>query len=226
VPSERIRVAPFPTPTFAGPESVPNQPPRLAGEYLFYPAQFWPHKNHANLLHALRLLRERDKLDLSLALTGSDKGNQPFVRDLASSLNLIDHVHFLGFVSREELASLYRHAFALTFVTFFGPDNLPPLEAFAVGCPVVASDVSGAREQLGDAALLVDPRSPEQIADAVLSLRRDPALRARLIQRGKDRASNVSARGYVDTILKWLDEFEPVRRCWPPGVNRSSRRPR
>jgi glycosyltransferase involved in cell wall biosynthesis len=223
VPRERIRVAPFPTPTFAEAELASSAPPAVSGQYLFYPAQFWPHKNHANLLQALRLLRERDQLDLSLVFTGSDKGNEPFIRELVSRLNLTDRVHFLGFVPRETLASLYRHAFALTFLTFFGPDNLPPLEALAAGCPVIASDVTGAREQLGDAALLVDPRSPEQIADAVLALHRDPARRAGLIQRGKDRASNLSARGYVDTVVTWLDEFEPVRRCWPPGVNRLSR---
>jgi glycosyltransferase involved in cell wall biosynthesis len=223
VPRERIRLIPHPTPTFATEAKPSAAHPAVAGEYIFYPAQFWPHKNHINLLGALDLLRTRDGLDLRLVLTGSDKGNETFVRETATRLGLADHVHFLGFVSTGELASLYRHALALTYVTFFGPENLPPLEAFASGCPVVASDVAGAREQLGDAALLVDPRSPEQIADAVSSLRRDPDLRARLVERGAARALRSTPAHFVDAMESWLDDFEGVRRCWPPGAYRAAK---
>ncbi len=52
-------------------------------------------------------------------------------------------------------------------MTFFGPENLPPLEAFALKCPVIASNVSGSEEQLGDAAILVNPVNPEEIAQAI-----------------------------------------------------------
>ncbi len=224
VPRERIRLMPHPTPAFAtrvadAPASRP-----VAGDYLFYPAQFWPHKNHVNLLHALDLLRRQDHLDLSLVLTGSDQGNLAHVRSTASALGLADHVRILGFVPQEELAALYRHAFALAYVTFFGPENLPPLEAFAAGCPVVASDVPGAREQLGDAALLVDPRSPEKIAAAVKSLFADRALRDGLVVRGLQRAQLNTAEAFVAGVDRWLDEFEPVRRCWPSGVYAAGKR--
>jgi glycosyltransferase involved in cell wall biosynthesis len=199
-------------------EARSSQPARVVeGDYLFYPAQFWPHKNHVNLLHALRLLRDRG-LDLSLALTGSDKGNLPFIRDTAARLGLTPHVRWLGFVTNDQLISLYRHAAALTYVTFFGPENLPPLEAFAAGCPVVASDVAGAREQLADAALLVDPRRPEEIAAAVERLRADPTLRAALIERGFERARRSTPAGFVAAVIAWLDDFEGVRRNWPSGV--------
>lgn len=217
VPRERIRLLPHPTPSFMA-ETRSSQAARVVeGDYLFYPAQFWPHKNHVNLLHALRLLRDRG-LDLSLALTGSDKGNLPFIRDTAARLGLTPHVRWLGFVTNDQLISLYRHAAALTYVTFFGPENLPPLEAFAAGCPVVASDVAGAREQLADAALLVDPRRPEEIAAAVERLRADPTLRAALIERGFERARRSTPAGFVAAVIAWLDDFEGVRRNWPSGV--------
>jgi glycosyltransferase involved in cell wall biosynthesis len=224
VAAERIRILPHPTPSFAldvvgtsgtRPVLAPAEP------YLFYPAQFWPHKNHVNLLEAVRLLREGDGLPLMLALSGSDQGNQSFVRETADRLGVVDAVRWLGFVSRDDLVGLYRHALALTYVTFFGPENLPPLEAFALGCPVIASDVAGAREQLGDAAVLVDPRSPEQIADAVRRLFADPTERAALIERGRARARRFTSREFVAGVLTWLDEFAPVRRCWPSGPVRS-----
>jgi glycosyltransferase involved in cell wall biosynthesis len=218
IPRERIRLMPHPTPVLGA--AVPDEIPArvVSGEYLFYPAQFWAHKNHVNLLLALRILREHHGLDVSLALTGSDKGNQPFVEKTARELGLADHVRFLGFVSRAQMRAVYRDALALTYVTFFGPENLPPLEAFAAGCPVVASDVAGAREQLGEAALLVDPTSPEQIAAAVVRVRSEPGLRERLIRAGAARARLHTAADFVRGVQGWLDEFEGVRRCWPSGA--------
>lgn len=216
---ERIRLMPHPTPHLGDGNGGASRPRLIGGDYIFYPAQFWPHKNHVNLLLALRILRERHGFDVSLALAGADQGNLAFVRQTARDLGLTDHVHFLGFVSREDLAVLYRDALALTYVTFFGPENLPTLEALASGCPVVASDVAGAREQLGDAALIVDPKEPEQIAAAVARIRSEPGLRQRLIDAGAARARMHTAGDFVAGIEKWLDEFEAVRRCWASGAN-------
>jgi glycosyltransferase involved in cell wall biosynthesis len=221
VAPERIRILPHPTPSFAlaaaaGPGgSRPASAP--AGEYLYYPAQFWPHKNHVNLLEALGILRQRHGLPLTLALSGADHGNLAFVKEAADRVGVADAVRWLGFLSRQDLVGMYRHALALTYVTFFGPENLPPLEAFALGCPVVASDVSGAREQLGDAALLVDPRDPEQIAAAVQRLHGQPAERALLVERGHARARRFTSGDFVAGVVAWLDEFAPIRSCWPSG---------
>ena len=147
-------------------------------------------------------------------LVGSDKGNLTYVRKCAELHNLQKQVHFAGFVSRQELAALYRNALALTFVSFFGPDNLPPLEAFALGCPVIAANVSGAREQLGQAALLVDPKEPRAIAEAVLRLHHRPELREDLIELGRERARQFTGKQYIEAILQIIDDFEPIRRCW------------
>jgi glycosyltransferase involved in cell wall biosynthesis len=219
VPPERVRLVPHPTPRFAL-NALKGNDKRILTEYhipegyLFYPAQFWPHKNHVGLLQAVRLLRERDDLIFPVVLVGSDKGNLQYVRRVVDRLNLSNQVHFLGFVPQNDLVELYRHAFALTYLTFFGPENLPPLEAFAMGCPVVASNVSGAQEQLGDAALLVDPKDEEQIALAIKSLYKDPLLRQALVQRGLERATSWTGDDFVESICSILDEFEPVRRCW------------
>jgi len=147
-------------------------------------------------------------------LVGSDKGNVNHVKRWVNELGLEKQVRFLGFVPQEDLISLYRNAFALTYLTFFGPENLPPLEAFALSCPVVASDVSGAREQLGDAALLVDPANPAACAQAIKSLHDDPALRDVLIERGLERASRWTGRDFVRGVFSIFDEFEAIRRCW------------
>jgi glycosyltransferase involved in cell wall biosynthesis len=216
--AERVRVVPFPVTPFAlGETVIPAsvvQQHDIDTPYLFFPAQFWPHKNHVALLHALKLLRERDSLNIEVVFCGSDKGNLAHVRQTAQELGLENHVRFLGFVTREELYALYRNAFALVYPSMFGPDNLPPLEAFAIGCPVIAACVSGAVEQMGDAALLFDPRREEEIASAVLRLHTEPALKNTLVEKGRERALRWKAQDYLREIMAMYDEFELYRRCW------------
>ena len=219
VPPERIKVLPLPTPQFALNPAPRNEKYirdkyNLKDDYLYYPAQFWPHKNHANLLLAVKLLKDKYDLKFAVVFTGSDKGNKEYITEMVAKLGISQQVHFLGFIPQEDLVSLYQNAFALTFMSFFGPDNLPPLEAFALGCPVVASKVSGATEQLQDAALLVDPKDPEHIALAIKSLWDDMNLRQTLVQRGFLRASEWRQEDYIKGIFSILDEFAAIRRCW------------
>jgi glycosyltransferase involved in cell wall biosynthesis len=209
---ERVLVLPHPTPEFArraaaSPTRV--SAPAIPAPYLLYPAQYWSHKNHATLLRALAKLPE-----YTLACVGSDKGYLDHVRGLARDLGVLERVRFLGFVETDHLAALYQGAHALVYLSFFGPENLPPLEAFALSCPVVQADVPGAREQLGDAALLVPPTDAAAAADAVRRCE-DPALRAGLIEAGRETAAGYTSDAYVRGVLDFLDEFEPVRSCWP-----------
>jgi glycosyltransferase involved in cell wall biosynthesis len=106
------------------------------------------------------------------------------------------------------------HALALAYVSFFGPENLPPLEAFGLGCPVLAADVDGASEQLGDAALLVSPADEDAIASGLLRLHREEGLRMSLIERGRARAVAYTTDDYVTGMLGILDELEPKVRTW------------
>ncbi|MHC5673364.1 glycosyltransferase family 4 protein [Nostoc sp.] len=218
VSSEKIKVIPLPTPQLTISSNFSNsdilEKYNLPSKYLFYPAQFWSHKNHIGLLLGIKFLKEKYALQFPLVLVGSDQGNESYVREMVKKLDLSNQVYFLGFVPQEDIAPLYRNAFALTFITFFGPDNLPPLEAMALGCPVIASNVSGAKEQLGDAALLVNPKQPEEIAKAIKSLWEDTVMRQTLIERGFKRACKWTTKDYVKEIFSILDDFEGIRRCW------------
>lgn len=223
VSSDCIRILPHPTPRVA-PDATPSDGKQVLAKYnlpdgyLFYPANFWSHKNHVGLLLAVKLLSDKYNLVFPVVFVGSDHGNLQYIKQRVAKLNLSTQVHFLGFIPREDLLSLYRNAFALTYLTFFGPENLPPLEAFALGCPVIASNVSGAQEQLGDAALLVDQKDQNQIALAIKSLHEDRLLRHTLIQRGLERAHRWTGKDYVKGVFSILDEFEPIRRCWGKDV--------
>jgi glycosyltransferase involved in cell wall biosynthesis len=214
-----VIVNPLPAPTFAAENRYHAIPDvrnkyRIRRDFLIYPAQFWPHKNHINLLMALAILKRKRGMAIEMVFTGSDMGNAGYVLGQISELGLHDQVHVLGFVPREDLRALYSNALALTFPSFLGPDNIPPLEAFALGCPVAASRVSGAQEQLGDAALLFDPSDPDDIASAIGTVLEDNQLRARMTQKGLEIAKMRTPQKYIAQICDILDKFASIRRCW------------
>ena len=215
---DRLVRLPMPTPTFAtdAPHADPGEVLRVHGlstPFLFYPAQFWAHKNHYNALRALAMLNQRRSVAFELVLVGSDKGQLEHVRATAAALGVGDRVRDLGFVEIEELVALYRSAHALLYLSFFGPENLPPLEALALGCPVVCADVPGMREQLGEGARYAAPTDVEAIVAAVEGLD-DKTARARQLAAGLAIASERTASGYVQRVLDELDAFEPIRRNW------------
>ena len=216
IDQNRIKIVPFPTPSFCNKENnIRFEIQKNENEeYLLYPAQFWPHKNHIVLLLVLKILREKHNQNYKLIFTGSDKGNLHFIKEKICELGLLDDVIIHGFISYNELAFLYEKAFALVFPSFFGPDNLPPLEAFSFGCPVIAANVPGAKEQLGDGALFVDPTNEEEIADAVKLLKENTNLREKLIFKGRQRAGKWTAVDYVQEVFKTVKEFEKYRRSW------------
>lgn len=219
LPPERFRLLSHPTPNI---ERVPTEDEvervlekyQLSRGYLFYPAQFWAHKNHVNLLLALRELKETFGQERHLVLVGSDQGNLENVRWRTQRLGLEEQVHFLDFIPREDIIALYCGAFALTYVSLFGPENLPPLEAFKCGCPVISAKVRGAQEQYGEAALVVDGLVPEEIALAVIRLEQEAGLRQSLIKNGQQRADAYKGVDYVRDVIKIFDEFENIRRNW------------
>ncbi len=214
-----VRVIPFPTPSFVRDKAEleidrGELPAGITGEFLFYPAQYWAHKNHLHLLEAVQILYREHQWNGMLVCCGSDKGNLSYLKARTTEFGIVDRVRFLGFVKQSELIALYRHAAALTFVSYFGPDNLPPLEAFALGCPVIASAIEGADEQLGSAALYVNPDSPSEIARAVLRLKNEQGLREKLTTAGKVRASAFTADDYAARIIDLLDSLELRFSCF------------
>lgn len=190
-PVEKIFVLPYIPPRYIF-ENCPSKDFAtkywLPRKYLLYPAQFWEHKNHARLFEAVSKVKMRLP-DIRLVLVGSLENRHRALSQTVEDLGLRDHVIFLGQVSDCDMPELYRRARALIFPTFFGPTNIPPLEAFAVGCPVATSRIYAMPEQVGDAALLFDPNSVEEIADSIRRLWSDEDLCQLLIAKGKAKAA-------------------------------------
>ena len=183
-------------------------------KYVFYPAQFWAHKNHVYLLEGLFILEQRYGLKISAIFSGDDKGNKKYVENHAKKLKLEDRIHFVGFVKNEEIVELYKQSIALVMPSYFGPTNLPPLEAFQLGVPVLYSDQPGLRDQVGDAALLMDLKDPNSMALHLKQLIENEQLREQLIKLGHVRLKHVDSYDRVEILKNIIQDFRWRRFCW------------
>ncbi len=160
----------------------------LERPYLLSLGNLEPRKNLRGLLKAFRLVRQRHPGPLELVIAGRFAWlSKPLITDLANS-ELRDSVRTTGFVSAEKLPALYSGAEAFVFPTFGEGFGLPVLEAMACGSPVVASGIPAVREVAGDAAVLVDPYSPESIAQGILEVLDSGEARESIIRRGLEHA--------------------------------------
>lgn len=177
---------------------------RLPKKFFFYPAQFWAHKNHLRLIQALKKLHEMGIL-ADLVLTGSKKNNYEAVVRLIDKLGLKNHVHIFGYVSNETLVEIYLRARALIMPTFFGPTNIPPLEAMVLGCPVAISGIYAMKEQLGDSAIFFDPKSVNEIAQAMKELWVNQGLWELMRQRGLEHSGSFTQERFTQRFIELVE---------------------
>ena len=186
---------------------------QIDGEYIYYPAQFWSHKNHVYIIDAIAQLR-RKGITLTAVFSGSDKGNLQYILDYAQKLNVTDWVKYIGFAPNEEIYHLYKQSVALVMPSYFGPTNIPPLEAFAIGTPVIYSDLAGLREQVADAALLCNLKDPNHLAKHIELLLSNPDKRTMLIERGYKRLDELQKISISHILTQIFDDYLIKLKCW------------
>lgn len=191
---EQIHVLPYIPPQYIY-QPASNYRGDLPDKFIFYPAQFWEHKNHKRLIKAIALLVD-NLPDIQLVLVGSTKNGYESAKNLVKELHLENRVHFLGYVADNQIVDIYRRARAMVMPTFFGPTNIPPLEGFALGCPVAVSNIYAMPEQVGDAALLFDPYSEQEIAAVIERLWVDDKLCETLRSNGLAKSNSWGQREF------------------------------
>jgi glycosyltransferase involved in cell wall biosynthesis len=179
--------------------------------FFFYPAQFWAHKNHYNLLRAFQKLKNIAP-SFKLVFTGSDKGNLKYIKELITEFDLDDDVKITGFVSENQLKALYENAAALVMPTFLGPTNMPLLEAYSLGCKVICSDFKGHREQLGEDALYFQPNDYNDILGKMCEIVEKDTSSLKI---GDSARSNYfTLENALFQINKNLLEISNIKMCW------------
>lgn len=175
--------------------------------YILYVGSFSKRKNFPGLLEvAGRLIRQRG---FHFVLVGDT--SKSLVQSLVDiSADISSHITFVGAVDDPAtLASYYQRAACFLFPSLYESSGLPPIEAMACGCPVVASDIPALKERCGNAAIYCDPHDTNSIAAAVEQVMDDDALRARLRLLGHERAAIYSwescANQTLDLICRSID---------------------
>ncbi len=152
-------------------------------EFIFYPAQFWEHKNHLNLIKAFNLINKYSK-KIDLILVGANKNSLFKIKNEILNLKLNKFIHILGYIKNEDIPSFYKKASLLSYVSFCGPTNIPPIEAMYCGCPVVCSNVYGMKQQVGNAALMINPKSYKDIYKKIKTVLYNKKIKKKLINEG------------------------------------------
>ncbi len=214
----RFLAVPFsPTPyfedRFASNEKVVFKKYDMQEGYFYYPSQFWPHKNHIRILQALVILREQHKWMPKVVFSGKDYGNLDYILNQIKEKNLGSQIKVLGFVPAEDLKVLYKKSLAIVMPTYFGPTNLPPIEAWMLDKPLIYS--SHLINQAQDAAILINPDDASDLAKAMFSCR-DSEVVERLIENGRKRIKTIDADRLISekklTVI--LENFSLRRDCW------------
>lgn len=180
--------------------------------FFYYPAQFWAHKNHYTLINAFADFLKKHQ-DYKLVLSGSDQGNLQYIKKTVSELNIEESVVFAGFVDSDTVYTLYKNATAMTMVPIMGPTNMPPLEAMDAGCPVICSDFPGHREELGDAAIYIDPIRKESIINAMECVVNDREKYCKLIEKQRT-ATPHTLENALFCLNNNLIEAARIRSLW------------
>jgi glycosyltransferase involved in cell wall biosynthesis len=198
----KIDVAPLgvrpPTVAAADPSAIRERLKLGEAPVVLCVAQKRPYKNLGALIRALPDLETEGAI---LVLPGSETEHERELRRLADDLGVSDRVRFLDWVSGEDLEALYRTATCFVLPSLVEGFGLPVLEAMARDVPVACSDRPALPEVAGDAALIFDALDQAAVNEAIRRLIRDPELRARLIERGRERVRQFSWRRTAEETL-------------------------
>lgn len=165
----------------------------IKGKYLFYPANFWKHKNHEMLLTAFGMACHAGlEEDIKLVCTGTPGKRQDWLIDVARTMGMEERVIFPGYLPDKEFSVLMFNSKGMVFPSLYEGFGLPVIEAMAASVPVACSNTTSLPEVAADAAILFDPRIPTQIAQAMISLVKNETLCTQLVQAGRKRAMEFS----------------------------------
>jgi len=185
-------------------------------EYIFYPAQYWAHKNHIYILESLNILINKYHKEITFVFCGSDKKNLEYLKSAAEKLRVSVYVKFLDFVSEEIIYNLYSNSLAIIAPTYFGPTNHLPIEAFYFGKPFFYSDIFCDNEQVQGAAIKIDLNKPDDLSEKIFNLLQDTTLveKFSLMSREKFKEIKIKIDKNRETFIKIFEKYKIIRKTF------------
>jgi len=174
----------------------------LPEEFIVYPANRWPHKNHRRLLMALAFLHKNHGLRINLVCTGAKLNNQEPLTRVGRSVGLSEQQFFdIGFVDMPDMPTIYNLAKLMVFPSLFEGFGIPMLEAMACGCPVVCANTTSLPEVGGEAVRFFDPLDVPAMAECIRQVWDDAKLRNEMIQKGLGRAQQFKWEQIIPELI-------------------------
>ena len=173
--------------------------------YFVFVGSLHPRKNLKNLFLAFDILRNKN-IELKLLIVGAKRWWTKEINNTYESLKYKNDVVFTGRLDSQNLNDVISSALAMTYVSNFEGFGIPILEAFGCETPLITSNITSMPEIAGDAALLVDPASPQSIADAMFKIATDENLRQELIAKGSKRKELFSWQKSADLLWKCIEK--------------------
>jgi glycosyltransferase involved in cell wall biosynthesis len=158
-----------------------------------------PSKNFGNILKATKQING----EITLIIAGNTNPKVFKEKKLIFNKN----VQYLGYISDQELITLYKNALVFLYPSLYEGFGLPPLEAMTIGCPVIVSNRASLPEVCGSAAIYCDPINPRDIAYKVNTIYNDSSLRRECIINGQKRSNEFSWNKCVSEILDLVNKF-------------------
>ncbi|WP_158798483.1 glycosyltransferase family 1 protein [Pedobacter sp. L105] len=182
-------------------------------DYILHVGSMFKRKNIPALIRAFRLLKDKTGTKIKLVLAGpssasKDSNDYNLILEAITSLQLQDEVILTGYLSDNELASIYNHALLYVFPSVNEGFGIPILEAFKYQLPVLVANNSCLPEVGGDAVLTFDPFNPEDICTKIIMVIENETLRKELIQKGKIRLKDFS---WQKTAIQLLELFKTLK---------------
>ena len=177
---------------------------KLPKKYILSVGSIEPRKNLLGLLKAYNLLNDEIKAEYKLVLVGFKGWENREIMEIVN--NNKDNIHYLGFVSDEELAKVYNLASLFVFASFYEGFGLPPLEAMACGTPVVCSNLTSMPEICLDAAIYCDAYDADDISKKIEIVLKDDTLKEELIKKGLKRAGEFTWKKSAEEHVKVFKE--------------------
>jgi alpha-1,3-rhamnosyl/mannosyltransferase len=215
VPPERVTVNPWAADSKYHKVEDPAELARVRSAYGIADDQGWilafsgrdPRKNARRIVQAYALLRPDLRNRYALVIIGLDGGLQNELQGLAERNGVCRGISLNQFAPEADIAPLLSGATALCYPSLSEGFGLPVLDAFACETAVLTSNVTSLPEVAGDAALLVDPRNVDAIAEGLEQLLADEALRGQMVARGIERVKDYTWEGCAERMCRVFEEI-------------------
>lgn len=176
----------------------------LPDRFMLFVGHLYPQKNFSTLVRAVARLKT--VLPHKLIVAGRPRYKFAGDIDLIRELGIEDRVEFLHYVPNDDLPTIYNMADCFVYPSLYESFGLAQLEAMACGCPVIGARAGAIPEVSGGAALLFDPHSPEELAEAIRKVTCEPDVRKDLVARGLARAREFTWERTAQQTLDVLRE--------------------